>query len=130
MTKIEELKDKLEKRADFKKKITDYRFKIDHARVLNNYVSLTNRNGLIIRVSRPTELRFPNEYKTFLSSDFSNWDDYLRQCNKKLYKAIYHASETELDHSANLFHYQIINDSTLENLIEQVKKVLKKENII
>lgn len=67
----------------------------------NEKKAIENRNGITIRVDRP---------------NFKNSQSQM------------HISETSLDNLE--FNYYICNDSTIENLIEQVKNILIKEKII
>ena len=76
-----------------------------------------------------TDMRFPNEMEAVVERkgitirvhrDLHNGNAHI--------SPIPHASETALDDSE--FDYEIINDGTLEDLVEKVKEILIKENII
>ena len=83
--------------------ITDMRFP-------NEMEAVKERKGITIRVVRPHGYTNPHtgEYKEMPLS--------------------YHSSETALDESE--FDYEILNDGTIEDLVEKVREVLIKENII
>lgn len=83
--------------------ITDMRFP-------NEMEAVVAKGGITIRVVRPHGYTNPHtgEYKEMPLS--------------------YHSSETALD--GHTMHYDIINDGTIEDLIEKVKEILIKENII
>jgi hypothetical protein len=76
-----------------------------------------------------TDMRFPNEMEAVeqrkgitirVHRDLHNGNAHI--------SPIPHASETALDDAK--FDYEIINDGTLEDLVEKVKEILIKENII
>jgi len=83
--------------------ITDMRFP-------NEMEAVKERKGITIRVVRPHGYTNPHtgEYKEMPLS--------------------YHSSETALDDSK--FDYEIINNGEIEDLVEKVKEILIKENII
>jgi hypothetical protein len=83
--------------------ITDMRFP-------NEMEAVVERKGITIRVVRPHGYTNPHtgEYKEMPLS--------------------YHASETSLDDSK--FDYEILNDGSIEDLVEKVREILTKENII
>jgi len=83
--------------------ITDMRFP-------NEMEAVVERKGITIRVVRPHGYTNPHtgEYKEMPLS--------------------YHASETALDDAK--FDYEIINDGTMEDLIEKVRQILITEKII
>jgi hypothetical protein len=83
--------------------ITDMRFP-------NELEAVKEKGGITIRVVRPHGYTNPHtgEYKEMPLS--------------------YHPSETALDDAK--FDYEIINDGTIEDLIEKVKEILIKEQII
>lgn len=78
---------------------------ITDMRFLNEYEAVKKRKGITIRVVRPIHA---------LSQE--------NNCG------LLHSSETSLDDVE--FDYTIVNDSTIEDLIEKVKEILIKENII
>lgn len=83
--------------------ITDMRFP-------NEMEAIVEKGGITIRVVRPHGYINPHtgEYKEMPLS--------------------YHSSETALD--GHTMHYEIINDGTIEDLIEKVRTILIKERII
>jgi hypothetical protein len=83
--------------------ITDMRFP-------NELEAVVERKGITIRVVRPHGYTNPHtgEYKEMPLS--------------------YHPSETALDDAE--FDYEIINDGTIEDLIEKIKEILIKEKIM
>ena len=83
--------------------ITDMRFP-------NELEAIEQRDGITIRVVRPHGYINPHtgEYKEMPLS--------------------YHSSETALDDAE--FDYEILNDGTIEDLIEKVREILIKENIV
>lgn len=78
-----------------------------------------------------TDLRFPNEYKAV--KDRKGICIKLTRPQVILdgigYNSSDHPSETALDHITN-WNYEIINDGSIEDLIEKVKMILKLEGII
>ena len=83
--------------------ITDMRFP-------NEMEAVVERDGITIRVVRPHGYTNPHtgEYKEMPLS--------------------YHPSETSLDDAK--FNYEIINDGTIEDLVEKVKQILIEQKII
>ena len=83
--------------------ITDMRFP-------NEMDAVKERKGITIRVIRPHGYINPHtgEYKEMPLS--------------------YHSSETALDDS--VFDYEIVNNGSIDDLVEKVKEILIKENII
>jgi hypothetical protein len=76
-----------------------------------------------------TDMRFPNEMKAVeeregitirVHRDLHNGNAHI--------SPIPHASETALDNAK--FDYEIINDGTIEDLVEKVREILIKEEII
>ena len=110
--------------ADYTK---DCKWIADDVRFDNEYQAVKFRNGLIIRVERPTELRFPKLYTGYTNQEeIETWEDYLKSID--LFSTIYHESEISLDNHE--FDYVIDNNGDTENLIQQVKEILIKEKII
>jgi hypothetical protein len=76
-----------------------------------------------------TDMRFPNEMDAVKAKD-----GITIRVHRDIHKGnahiapIPHASETALDDAK--FDYEIINDGTIEDLIEKVRALLIKENII
>lgn len=84
--------------------ITDMRFP-------NELKAVEDRKGITIRVNRPNNLQM-------MLVDMQN----------NTSKIIQHPSENSLDHSK--FDYIIDNNGTIEDLVERVKEILIKEDII
>ena len=94
----------------------------------NEIEKIKEYNGIIIRIERDTELRFPELWSKFQNQNkYDSWDNYLKSIGK--FDVVYHKSEIALD-SYTEFDYVIHNDSDLESLIEKVRKILIKEKII
>lgn len=103
--------------------ITDVRFP-------NEAEAIRKRNGILIRIDRPLELRFPKEYEEFLESDYVDFNAFLDLEHDALYSSIIHESETSLD-AYKHFDYIIKNPSNkIEDLIEKIKQILIQEKII
>lgn len=114
---------------DYKKE----NFIIDDLRFLNEAQAVLDRGGVCIRVEKE-ELN--NSYKIGEIPSLPHF-----KCTKALNLGIidtprkeyiahsYHISETQLDDFKH-FKYTIYNNLSLENLVEQVKVILKKENLI
>jgi hypothetical protein len=88
--------------------ITDMRFP-------NELESVVERQGITIRVVRPVE-SYPEN---------PNFNGDMQIAVKMAHS---HPSETALDDAK--FHYEIINDGTIEDLVEKVKQILITEKII
>ena len=91
--------------------ITDNRF-------LNEIQAVKKYQGITIRVERDLKLR--HGYDTL---------EEMQVKDPELYKVVTHTGETELD-SYEEFDYIIYNNGSLEELIEQVKQILEKENLL
>jgi hypothetical protein len=77
-----------------------------------------------------TDMRFPNEMEAVVEKGgitIRVVRDYALRGGPEDPKNI-HPSETALD--GHIMHYEIINDGTIEDLIEKVKEILIKEDII
>lgn len=95
--------------------ITDLRFP-------NEAQAIKEKGGILIRVNRLVELRFPEIWDSFQSQDdIDSWYDYLESTHK--YNIIYNESETALDDYKD-WDYVIHNNGTIEDLIEKIKKKL------
>jgi len=75
-----------------------------------------------------TDMRFPNEMEAIELREGITIRVVRPDMNSLQAMIPAHASETALDNSE--FDYEIINDGTIEDLIEKVKEILIKENII
>lgn len=91
--------------------ITDNRF-------LNEVQAVKKHQGITIRVERDLKLR--HGYDTL---------EEMQDKDPELYKVVTHPGETELDYYKE-FDYIIYNNGSLEELIEQVKQILEKENLL
>ena len=89
--------------------VTDVRFP-------NEAQAIKNRGGILIRVER-NDYIFDDDGKRIIPTK-----EYVNTNNK------HHESETSLDNYE--FNHVIENNGTIEELIEKVKKILIKENII
>ena len=97
-------------------------------RFFNEIEKIKEYNGIIIRIERNTELRFPELWDDFQNQNkYDSWDDYLKSIDK--FDVVYHKSETALDNYTE-FDYVIHNNSNLDSLVEKVRKILIKEKII
>jgi hypothetical protein len=92
--------------------ITDNRFPNETKRV-------KKERGITIKIERNFNLRHP---------DYNSLEE-VKDKNTELYKQLIHYSETALD-DYNEWDYIIHNNGTIEELIEQIKQILEKENII
>jgi len=93
--------------------ITDTRFP-------NELKAVKDKGGISIRVNRPKE--------DILKESLDSSSDGIRLDAKYSREQVEHESETALDNAT--FDYTIENDSTIEDLIDQVKQILIKEQII
>lgn len=100
--------------------ITDMRFG-------NEKRAIEERGGITIQIERKTEFRYPELWTAYAESNEESWDDFLK--NKGLYDNVYHPSETSLDNEI-VWDYQIINNGTLEELIEEVRSILVDAKIL
>ncbi len=100
--------------------ITDTRFE-------NEYLAIVAQKGITIKVERNTELRYSDLWKQFQESEYDEWDSWLKSVNK--FDTVYHPSETGLDHITE-WDYVIENNGTVEELIEKVRMILIKINLI
>lgn len=92
--------------------ITDNRFP-------NETKSVKKEGGITIKIERDFNLRHPG---------YNSLEE-VKQQNIELYKQLTHYSETALD-DYNEWDHIIQNNGTIEELIEQVRLILVKENII
>ena len=88
--------------------ITDLRFP-------NELQAIKDRGGITIRVNRPVE-NYPENHK------------FNGDTQSAIKIAHNHPSETALDNAT--FDYTIINDGSIEELIEKVKEILTKNQLI
>lgn len=78
---------------------------ITDMRFPNELEAIVKRGGITIRVVRP-----------------------VHALSQENHCGLLHPSETALDN--NIVHYEIINDGTIEDLIEKVREILIKEDVI
>jgi hypothetical protein len=100
--------------------MSDYKLN-SYTRLNVTYIASKLPNWII------TDTRFPNELEAVKSKEAitikvtRNWGSTENLFNN-------HPSETALDDAE--FDYEIVNDGTMENLIQKVKQILIKESII
>lgn len=95
---------------------TESKWIITDTRFPNELDAVKSKGGITIRVVRPP-------YKWIDADAF-----HFEKTGKKLPKIIEHESETALDTAK--FDHEIINDGSMEELIEKVKQILILEKII
>ena len=99
--------------------VTDVRFE-------NEAQAIKDRGGIIIRVERPINLRFPKLWKLYTSSNkfvnkagkFLAWSS---GHDKEMWEKLNHPSETALDNYE--FDHVIDNNGSLDELVEKVKQL-------
>jgi hypothetical protein len=120
--------------------ITDCRFpdELEYAK---------KRNGITIKINRNLSLRFPKEWNAYINSSYysiyidkSKTDLYIEENFIKylqtnflyndLYKKLTHESETALCNYNDNYDYIIDNNSDIPTLINNIREILIKENII
>jgi len=100
--------------------ITDMRFS-------NEMEAVKTRGGITIRVTRNSIIVITLDGEK-LTLDYNEWLKQKQFYENQGWQFTEHPSETALDDSK--FDYEIINDGTIEDLIEKVRALLIKENII
>ena len=119
--------------ADYKEELDPYHFKshinestlkypnwiLTDMRFPNEMASVTERNGITIRVNR--KIKIGGEDYGFTYVD-------VKQAVKDGIMASEHPSETALDDAE--FDYEIQNDGTIEDLVEKVREILTKSGIL
>ena len=103
---------------------------ISDTRFLTEAKSIKERGGIIIQVNRFNLKLDENNNCMCNSGDIcpNGKTKYGRCCRKSELERYFHLSETELDNYD--FDYIIENKGTKEELLEEVRKMLKKYNII
>ena len=109
-----------EYKNDSKWLVTDVRF-------LNEKIPIDDR-GFNIRVNRDIKNRFPKLWEEFGSNNDDEFYNWLKEKDFDLYKKLTHDSETALDDID--FKYVINNNSSIKNIVEEVKNIMIKENIL
>ena len=108
---------------------------IPDVRFINEAESIKSRNGLLIRVERPIDLRFPDLFekwpdKTMLTEPDYNWFlKWLKDYDIVQYAKLTHESEIGLDDYKE-FNHTINNCSDLTDLISEIKSIIRFEGII
>jgi len=104
--------------------ITDLRFE-------NELQSVVERRGITIRVNRDFLVDFHGDYvnNTYKNSTHKVGENIKGTTKYKMIPLNEHPSETALDHITT-WDYVIENNSTISDLIEKVREILIKENII
>jgi len=100
--------------------ITDMRFP-------NEMEAVKERNGITIRVTRNPIIVITLDGEK-LTLDYNEWLKQKQFYENQGWQFTEHPSETALDNAD--FDYEIVNDGTIEDLVEKVKEILTKENII
>lgn len=100
--------------------ITDMRFP-------NEMEAVKERKGITIRITRNpiTVITLDGEK---LSLDYNEWLKQKQFYENQGWQFTEHSSETALDDSE--FDYEIINDGTIEDLIEKVREILINEKLL
>lgn len=97
--------------------ITDVRFPDEANEVKRN-------GGIMIRINRLLQYRFPKEWEKFCSELLDeSFIDWIKQNNKELYKVIIHESETALDDYFD-FDFEIHNNKSLDKLKNNILKIV------
>ena len=119
-------------------KMDDPKWIITDMRFPNEMEAVVEKGGITIRVVREF-YEFSNDQHEWRDREdregnvfIANPDIYSKEeSNKEWRNALKeraHASETSLDE--HTMHYEIINDGTIEDLVEKVREILIKEEII
>lgn len=103
---------KLDTNPNYNRKQVKKGFIITDMRFTNELKAVKDRGGITIRVNRP--------YSTVVGQGNGNWATFS--------DTQFHPSETSLDSAT--FDFIINNDKDIEHLINEVKKILEKSNII
>lgn len=98
------------------KNISESNWIITDTRFINEAKAIKYRNGILIRVERPIKYWLDRK-------------DYEAFTGKEVPQAKEHLSEIALD-GYNGFNYILLNDGTIEDLVEKVRKILILEKII
>lgn len=95
-------------------RVEDY-WIISDMRFPNELKGVEERHGIVVRVERDTELRFPELWKSFQESDADDWERWLKAWHGHMYDKLYHESETALDNYHD-WDFVINNNGTLDEL--------------
>jgi hypothetical protein len=105
--------------------ITDLRF-------ANEFDGCKKRKALNLRVKRDFSKVWPEQWNRYSKGKYNTSDigfiEWLRDNDEEVFKIVTHLSEISL--LAHEFDYEIDNNGTIEELIEQVKQILIIENIL
>lgn len=98
--------------------ITDVRFP-------NEVKAIKDRGGIIIKINRNEEERFPSLYFEFTKSNYKDFYHFLGEKYPVIYSKVMHESETALD---NYIDYDAVigNSGFITDTVKQVKSILKK----
>lgn len=101
--------------------ITDVRFP-------NEVKAIKDRGGIVIKVMRDVEGRFPVLYEEWRKSTYSDFYHFVGEVHPNFYKKIMHESETALDGFTG-FDARVMNDSSILDTTEHLKNILKRHKI-
>jgi hypothetical protein len=118
--------------ADYKPESTGYRYLypqwiITDMRFPNELEAVEERDGITIRVVRNPIIVITLDGEK-LTLDYNEWLEQKQFYENQGWQFTEHPSETALDDAK--FDYEIINDGTIEDLVEKVREILIKEEII
>ena len=112
----------------------DSKFIITDVRFINEADAILNSGGIVIRLNRKLEERFPELWKVYLDQkkgDYTTEDDFclylINQLNpdiREFGKSLVHTSEIDLDRYQK-FSAIVDNNSTIEDLHNTVKDCIK-----
>lgn len=102
---------------------------ISDVRFPNEKKIIERNGGIVIEITRPFELRFP-QYAHLTEGSKSDTEtiEKLEEVDFTLYETLNHASETILD--GHEFKYTIVNDGTLDELREKVLDIMKQSGCL
>lgn len=105
---------------------------ITDVRLPNEEQAIKNRGGIVIRVNRRIDLRFPKIWKEFIEefkedspeNIFLMWlQNHSNEKYRKLGVSLIHESETALDNYTDWDHI-IDNNGTIDELVRKVKNII------
>ncbi len=102
--------------------ITDVRFP-------NEVDAILERGGIVLRLERGVEFRYPELWKEFQKQDqWDEWDEFL--ISRGMLEKVYHPSEEALNtYPFNPLHI-IDSNGTIGSLVEQVREILISNKIL
>lgn len=101
--------------------ITDVRFP-------NEVNAIKDKGGIVIKVLRDVEGRFPALYEEWRKSTYNDFYHFVGEVHPDIYKKIMHESETALDGFTD-FDASVMNDSSILDTTKQLKSILKKHKV-